>query len=161
MKALVVLNSIAGQTAHESVRGALDSHFPASQIEYEIHETSKGDKLGQIVRDRMRDGFDLAVAAGGDGTVSEVIDGLAGNPVPLGILPTGTGNLIARELGVPQDVDEAVRLIAGAPRSRKIDAMRSAQRTHSQNAPPSTLREIPTVSPWGERTVERPISPAR
>jgi diacylglycerol kinase family enzyme len=82
----------------------------------------------------MRDGFDLAVAAGGDGTVSAVIDGIAGNPTPLGIIPTGTGNLIARELCIPEKVDDAVRLIAGAPRSRKIDVMKIGNRVFVLNA---------------------------
>jgi diacylglycerol kinase (ATP) len=134
MKALVILNPAAGKNAHESVREALGRHFAASHIQYEVHETSKTDKLGDIVRTRLREGFDLAVAAGGDGTVSDVIDGLVENPKPLGIVPTGTGNLIARELGVPDDVDDAVAVIASAPRSRKIDAMRIGRRMFVLNA---------------------------
>lgn len=133
MKAFVVLNRASGQEAHERVRGALDSQFGASRIEYEVHETRQGEKLGEIVRERMQHGFDLAVAAGGDGTVSAVIDGIAGSPIPLGIIPTGTGNLIARELCIPQEVDDAVKLIAGAPRSRKIDVMRIGNRVFVLN----------------------------
>jgi len=133
MKAFVVLNPAAGQNAHESVREALGSHFGAAHIQYEVHETLKADKPGEIVRARLRDGFDLAVAVGGDGTVSDVIDGLAGSAVPLGIIPTGTGNLIARELSIPLEVDDAVGLIAGAPRSRKIDAMRIGKRVFVLN----------------------------
>ena len=91
MKAFVVLNRTSGQEAHERVRGALDSHFGASRIQYEVHETRKGEKLGEIVRGRMRHGFDLAVAAGGDGTVSAVIDGIAGNPDPTRYYPYGDG----------------------------------------------------------------------
>jgi YegS/Rv2252/BmrU family lipid kinase len=134
MKAFVVLNRTSGQEAHERVRGVLDSHFGASRVRYEVHETRKGERLGEIVRRRMRHGFDLAVAAGGDGTVSAVIDGIAGSPIPLGIIPTGTGNLIARELCIPQEVDDAVRLIAGAPRSRKIDVMKIGNRVFVLNA---------------------------
>jgi diacylglycerol kinase (ATP) len=133
MKAFVVLNRTSGQEAHERVRGALDSQFGASRIQYEVHETRKGEKLGQIVRGRMRHGFDLAVAVGGDGTVSAVIDGIAGSPIPVGIIPTGTGNLIARELCIPQEVDDAVRLISGAPRSRKIDVMKIGNRVFVLN----------------------------
>jgi diacylglycerol kinase family enzyme len=50
------------------------------------------------------------------------------NPKPLGIIPTGTGNLIARELGIPDDVNDAVAVIASASHSRKIDAMRVDRR---------------------------------
>jgi diacylglycerol kinase (ATP) len=134
MKAFVILNPAAGKKAHESVREALGRHFAASNIEYEVHETLKGEKPGEIVRARMRDGFDLVVAAGGDGTVSDVIDGLIGSSKPLGIIPTGTGNLIARELGIPDDVDAAVEVIASAPRSRRIDAMRIGRRMFVLNA---------------------------
>lgn len=133
MKAFVILNPAAGQKTHESVREALDSHFGASRIPYEVHETLKGDKPGEIVRARLLNGFDIAVAAGGDGTVSDVIDGLAGSSIPLGIIPTGTGNLIARELGIPSEVDEAIKLIAGTPRPRKIDAMRIGKRVFVLN----------------------------
>lgn len=134
MKAFVVLNPAAGKTAHESVREALDKRFMTSHIGYEIYETRKEEKVGEVVRARLRDGFDLAVAAGGDGTVSDVIDGLVEIPKPLGIIPTGTGNLIARELGIPEGVNDAVEVIASAPRSRKIDAMRIGKRVFVLNA---------------------------
>ena len=134
MKVFVVLNRTSGQSARERVRGSLGSHFGSSRIPYEIHETQKGEKLSEIVRERMRRGFDLAVAAGGDGTVSAVIDGITGSPIPLGIIPTGTGNLIARELGIPEAVDDAVKLIAGTPRLRKIDVMKIGGRMFVLNA---------------------------
>jgi YegS/Rv2252/BmrU family lipid kinase len=82
----------------------------------------------------LRDGFDLVVVAGGDGTVSGVVDGLYGSSIPLGIIPTGTGNLIAREFGIPTEVDDAVALIAGTPRSLRIDAMRIGERAYLLNA---------------------------
>ena len=133
MKALVVLNRAAGQEAHQSVRVALGRRFGASPIRYVVHETVKDEKTGEIVRARLGDGFDLVVAAGGDGTVSDVIDGLVGTTVPLGIIPTGTGNLIARELGIPTDVDDAVALITAPHRSRSIDAMRIGERVFILN----------------------------
>lgn len=135
MKALVILYPGAGKgDSHEAVREALDRHFTASGIEFEVHEQVKGDKPGEIVRARLRDGFDLVVAAGGDGTVSGVVDGLCGSSIPLGIIPTGTGNLIAREFDIPTDVDEAVALIAGKPRSLRIDAMKIGKHAYVLNA---------------------------
>ncbi len=134
MKALVILTPPADKTAHESLREAMKRHFTASHIDFEVHETLKTDRPNQIVRDRLREGFDMVVAAGGDGTVSAVSDGLAGSSIPLGIIPTGTGNLFARELDVPLEVDAAVALIAGTPRSRKTDAMRIGKRMYILNA---------------------------
>jgi diacylglycerol kinase (ATP) len=129
-KALVIVSPAAGEDTREAVRRALGRHFAAARIDYEIRETRAGDSFGEIVRERLVDGFDLVVAAGGDGTVSAVIDGLAGSAVPLGIVPIGTANLIARELNIPLDIDAAVSLIARAPRSRKIDAMRIGERAY-------------------------------
>jgi diacylglycerol kinase (ATP) len=124
MKALVVLNPAAGGQAQESVCKALASDFEAARIRYVIHETSAEEKIAETVRARLQDGFDIVVAVGGDGTVSAVLDALVGSDASLGIVPTGTGNMIARELGIPLEIDDAVALIAGTPRSRRIDAMR-------------------------------------
>jgi diacylglycerol kinase family enzyme len=123
MKALVILNPAAGKKSSEVVNESLAKHF-GGVIEYDVYETKKSDKPGDIVRARLGDGYDLVVAAGGDGTVSAVADGLVGSAVPLGVIPVGTGNMLARELGLPIDIDKAVALIASAPHSRKIDAMK-------------------------------------
>jgi diacylglycerol kinase (ATP) len=57
---------------------------------------------------------DLVIACGGDGTVNEVVNGLAGSRVPLALLPAGTANILAKELGVPWDIPQAARLIPDA-----------------------------------------------
>jgi diacylglycerol kinase (ATP) len=129
MKALVILNSRAGKGSYEAVRDALAERFGAANIEFEIHIVSKGDKADDIVRAR-RGGFDLVVAGGGDGTVSSAFDGLHGTSIPLGILPIGTGNIIAREFKIPTDVEGAIALITGAHRLKKIDAMRIKDRVY-------------------------------
>src|SRR5262245_26387191 len=55
----------------------------------------------------VEQGFSTIVAAGGDGTVNEVVNGLVGSPVKLGVLPVGTMNVFAKELGLPTDLAEA------------------------------------------------------
>ena len=67
--------------------------------------------------------MDSVFAAGGDGTVSAVIDGLAHTEVPLGIIPAGTTNVLAQELGIPLNVDKACQLLSGEPATRAIDAL--------------------------------------
>jgi diacylglycerol kinase (ATP) len=133
MKAFIVLNPSAGKNAREPIREAISRYFSAAHFDYEIYETVKGDDPGDIVRKRLKDGLDLVVAAGGDGTVSAVIDGLTGSSVPLGIIPAGTGNLIAREINVPLEIEEAAALITGAHKSKKIDAMRIDNRIYLLN----------------------------
>jgi len=59
----------------------------------------------------VADGFDMVISAGGDGTVNEIASVLAHTSTTLGILPLGSGNGLARSLGIPQDVGEALKII--------------------------------------------------
>ena len=73
------------------------------------------------------------VAAGGDGTVSNVINGLVGTHIPLGIIPAGTANLLAQELKVPLSIEDAIALIIGRHEFKKIDAMKIGPRVYDLN----------------------------
>lgn len=92
---------------------------------YTIHETSPGEAIAKRVREAAEQGgYDLIVAGGGDGTISAVANGLVGLETPLGILPLGTANVLARELGIPIDLEGACQLLAGAHAVTAIDAMK-------------------------------------
>lgn len=67
-----------------------------------------------------KDGIDVVVAVGGDGAVLQVVQGLAETPVALGIIPMGTGNLLATNLRVPRRLEDAVQVVLDGTR-RKID----------------------------------------
>jgi len=133
MKVLVVDNMQDSEETRLRLKESLRDHFPAAGLDYTLHEAHTGESLAEIVRRHVHDGVRLVVAAGGDGTVSLVCDGLRGSAVPLGIIPAGTGNLIARELGIPIDLDEAVALLAGPHQSRKMDAMLIGERAYVLN----------------------------
>ncbi|MBN1513637.1 MAG: diacylglycerol kinase family lipid kinase [Phycisphaerae bacterium] len=133
MKALIVDNVQEDAEPRRLLRDALRRHFPAARLDYVIHEARDGESLADVVRRRLCDGIGLVVAVGGDGTVSAVCDGLWGSPVPLGIVPTGTGNLVARELDIPLDLNSAVALLAGSHEARKMDVMRIGERTYVLN----------------------------
>ncbi len=73
-----------------------------------------------IVRKAIKDGYDVVIAMGGDGTLGAVIRGVARSKVRLGIIAAGTSNDIARSLGIPEDLQEACALIASG-HTRKLD----------------------------------------
>lgn len=123
-RVVAVMNPKAGSAAGDAIRKALGECFAGGESRLEIYETRDGEDLGAVVRDRVARGADLVIAAGGDGTVSAVADALAGSGTPMGILPMGTANVLARELEVPLDLDAAARLIASDHRLATIDAMR-------------------------------------
>jgi diacylglycerol kinase family enzyme len=120
----VVVNPGAGSYRADAVRAMLGRYFHGGDPFCEIHETGQDERLLEVVRDARVRGFELVVAAGGDGTISGVANSLVGSEIPLGIIPLGTANVLARELGIPVDVDGACRLLAGPHEIRSIDAMR-------------------------------------
>ncbi|HEX5643155.1 MAG TPA: diacylglycerol kinase family protein [Thermoleophilia bacterium] len=75
-------------------------------------ETREPGDAGRLAREAVADGVDIVAALGGDGTVNETINGLAGSDVPLAIIPTGTVNVLAMELGIPLEPPDAVKLLA-------------------------------------------------
>jgi diacylglycerol kinase family enzyme len=85
-------------------------------------------EIGREVRDH---GYDLVVAFGGDGTLNEVVNGLAGTDVPVSVLPGGSTNVVCRTLGIPNDVVDATEHLLAALDDwapRKIDLGRADER---------------------------------
>jgi diacylglycerol kinase (ATP) len=121
MKIFVVVNPVAGNADTDEVRRLLDQHLP--EHEWEIFETSGEEQLSEVVMQALPQGFDLVVAAGGDGTVSGVAAGLVNNQVPMAILPIGTGNALARELGISLNPEDALLLLVEGFDTRDIDGM--------------------------------------
>ena len=88
-------------------------------------ETTKEDPGVGQAKEALAQGADIVIAAGGDGTVRCVAEVLSGGDVPMGLLPLGTGNLLARNLGM--DVTDYDGAMAGAltGTERKIDVVRA------------------------------------
>ena len=86
-----------------------------------FHETTEADPGTGQAAAAVAEGVGLVIACGGDGTVRSVARGLIGSSVPMGVVPLGTGNLLARNLDVPRDaVDRALHVAMGG-RTRPID----------------------------------------
>ena len=125
---VAIMNPQAGSAAGEAIRRALGECFREGESSLEVYETRDGEDLRGVVRDRIGRGVDLVIAAGGDGTVSAVADALVGSGTPMGILPMGTANVLARELVIPLDVGDAARLLVGEHDHATIDAMKVGAR---------------------------------
>lgn len=122
MKALVLLNHAAGAglpPAGGDRLGRVRSAFEAAGVEAEILALG-GAKLAAAARQAVRSAADAVVAGGGDGTVSAVAGALAGTATPLGVLPLGTLNHFAKDLGLPLVLEEAARVVAGGV-TRPVD----------------------------------------
>jgi diacylglycerol kinase family enzyme len=102
---LVIVNPYA-TTVSDRLRNlvvyALQSRYAVEAI-----DTEKRDHATQITREAAREGYDVVVAFGGDGTVNEAANGLIGSDTPLFPLPGGSTNVWARTLGIPNDVVDA------------------------------------------------------
>ncbi len=87
----------------------------ALQGRYEVEavSTEAQNHATEIGREAIDGGYDLVVAFGGDGTLNEVANGLAGTDVPVTILPGGSTNVVARTLGIPNDVVDATEHLLG------------------------------------------------
>ncbi len=119
----IVLNPVAGRSVIDTVRATLDRYFDSHAWDCELYETTGAEDVARVVQDALVRGCDMVVAAGGDGTISAVANGLAHTEIPLGILPIGTGNVLAQELGIPLDLDAACRLLTDQHTLTCLDAM--------------------------------------
>lgn len=113
-KAAVLLNGHAGTNAASEDReteNRVRDAFHDTGLEAEV-ETVSGERLQDAARAAAGRGVDIVVAGGGDGTVSAVAGALAGTDVPLGVLPLGTLNHFAKDMGIPQDLVDAIAVLA-------------------------------------------------
>jgi YegS/Rv2252/BmrU family lipid kinase len=126
LKVLVVFNPWAGPLAARPVAEAAAHWWRARGWQVEVAGTEAPGGAFRLARDAAAAGLDTVIVAGGDGTLSEAADGLAGSQTALGLLPMGTGNLWAREVGLKPIADWS---------GRNIDA-------YAQAIAGSTLRSI-------------------
>src|SRR4051812_38826760 len=90
----VILNPAAGTYSAEDVHEALGRHMDCFDGSCQVHEMTGQEDLAALARAAAERGCTIVVAAGGDGTVSGVANGLVGTAAALGILPLGTANVL-------------------------------------------------------------------
>ncbi len=121
-KMLVIVNPYA-TTVSDRLKN-LVIYALQGRFEVEVEATASKDHATQIGREAQDGGYDIVVAFGGDGTVNEVVNGLAGTDIPVTFLPGGNTNVVCRTLGIPNDVVDATEhllTLADDFQPRKID----------------------------------------
>jgi diacylglycerol kinase family enzyme len=101
------------------------------RYDIEAVETQARDHATALTREAVGEGFDLVVAFGGDGTLNEVVNGIAGTDVPVSVLPGGCTNVVCRMLGIPTDVVDATEHLlsmADEWEPRRVDLGRADDR---------------------------------
>jgi diacylglycerol kinase (ATP) len=123
-QAFVVLNPISGRADVDRLRQLLAGRLNEHGWAYDVYEITGDEDVAAIVRAACVSGANLVIAAGGDGTVASVVNGVWQSSACLGILPAGTGNLLARAMAIPNAVEPALDLIVGDHALQTLDLMR-------------------------------------
>ncbi len=128
MNAVAILNPYANRWNARARRAGVLAALRAAGVRFDAVETAGPGDATRLAREAALAGAEAVIAIGGDGTVSEVANGLLlaaedGPTVPLGVIPLGTGNDFADMAGLPRDARAAAGIIASG-RRRPIDAAR-------------------------------------
>lgn len=121
----VVTNPTAGRGRGARTSAAAVAHLRAAGLAVESHDSVDADDARALVRRAVTAGADTVVVCGGDGMVHQAVQELAGSATRLGIIPAGTGNDVARYVGIPRSDPRAAAEVVLAGRTRGIDLART------------------------------------
>ncbi|MDD5557873.1 MAG: diacylglycerol kinase family lipid kinase [bacterium] len=120
MHARLILNPASRGSPGRQTLADIEETLRRGGIPVETLVASGPGEARRLAADAARGGARMVICAGGDGTIHEVVNGIAGTDAVLGILPAGTGNVLAWELGIPLDLVEASRVLLDG-RVRTVD----------------------------------------
>lgn len=109
---MLIINPIAGERAGESAIDTLEEEAHKLPFKIDVRFTTHSGHATQLAREAVEKGYYGVVVCGGDGTVNEAAQGVRGSDTCLGIIPLGSGNGLARHLGVPMTIPGAFKVIA-------------------------------------------------
>ncbi|MFW6386767.1 MAG: diacylglycerol/lipid kinase family protein [Bacillota bacterium] len=121
----MIFNPAAGNRNPEKVLQRIKKVFSRKGARVSYHTTEGPGEAVLAAEEAARAGADVVVAAGGDGTINEVVNGIAGTGAVLGVIPSGTGNDFARALGMPLDLEDSCRqILVGSTRAVDLGTVR-------------------------------------
>lgn len=107
-RTLIIVNPHAGHENPALLRRQIGGAFAERDIGFDLITTRHPGHATALARDAIRLGYSAVAACGGDGTLAEAASGLAGSAIPLAVIPCGTANQVAMNLGIPLDLEQAV-----------------------------------------------------
>lgn len=111
MKYLLLVNPVSGTVSKKRIVPRLRKKMEKAGMDFDIVFTEGPGHGAELARAASSRGFGSVLACGGDGTVNEIAAALAGSDTVFGIIPTGSGNGLARHLGIPVDPEMALKVI--------------------------------------------------
>ena len=149
------MNAASGGSRASELRRLVEREFRSHGVEADIWLAKNGARLAALARGAREGESQTVVAPGGDGTINAVASALLGTDKRLGVLPTGTFNYFAKNLGIPLDVPGAVRIVAGG-HAADVDVCEVHGRIFINNASiglyPSIIRQREQeYRRWGRR----------
>lgn len=116
---VIIVNPAAGK--NEPILNTINDVLAQHQVGWDVRVTHGEGDATELAREAARSGCDFVAVYGGDGTLMEAINGLMGSGVTLGILPGGTGNTVAADLGMPLNLNDALRVLVTSRERRQLD----------------------------------------
>lgn len=108
---LFIINPVSGVRSKESIPEIINQQLDCDKYDFTIQFTERAGHAPELAESAVKKNYDIVVAVGGDGTLNEVARTVTGTDTVLGIIPLGSGNGLARHLGIPLKVSEAIRVI--------------------------------------------------
>jgi YegS/Rv2252/BmrU family lipid kinase len=108
-----IINPIAGGIQKEAFPLLIKRYVDSTRFDVDVHFTQSTEHNAELARQAVEQKKDIIVAVGGDGTINHVAKFVAGSSSTLALIPMGSGNGLARHLGIPLDQRKALQLIAG------------------------------------------------
>lgn len=108
----VIINAAGGSFVEAETEQTIRNAFTRHGLEINLHLARTGEQIGEFAEQAVASDATIIAAGGGDGTISSVASVVAGSDKTLAVLPLGTLNNFSKDLGIPQDIDEAVDIIA-------------------------------------------------
>lgn len=110
-KILFIMNPKSGVGRKDSIPELIDKYIDKDLFDYQIANTEYAGHATELAQQATQDKIDIVAAIGGDGTVNEVGKALVNTDTAIGIIPTGSGNGLARHLAIPVNIKKSLQIL--------------------------------------------------